>query len=470
MQGYRFLEHPDGFTIEPPRGDAVTVDLQPWRFLVRSRERADGRVGLCQGSRLVAHVGVLVVRDRLVPYEGDASTPYRRILNRSMALATAKALRPEIDRQRRRLLAKVDPTVLAVQRAVLGNGGEYPEMVLGDEALYRDRYLVHDILTYPAAAIAVAYVWEWLDFRCAIAGRKDAGPEEAAGLVQMLSQWRGLFSPTGTPYRSLDRTLMNLPPRIPGYALCSLRHTVLERPMLNRLELMSLLSRLMYVSNREHLEPEWPTTLSQIRMLQHTREAEVRAAVARFTASTGWVCDPDSDRDLGNFIEFVCDYPQPHAGRLGGLLTKALRRWRQRRQQRAEDFSFDHFSLEEPGGPDTPTALPSIPLPQVEGITFLATVGAVIREGNRLQNCLLDCVDRAFEGSSFLFHIEHRGEQACVEVSPWGEIREAAGPRNADNGAARWGALRLRRWAAGLRAPNYPVLERPGDRVPEEGA
>jgi hypothetical protein len=127
--GYRFLEHTDGFTIEHRRCDAVTIYLQPWTFVVYSREREVPRFGLCQGSQLISYVAAQFVIDRLFPCEGDESTPYRQMVNRSIVRATANELRSEIHRQRRRLLAKVDPTVLAVQRAVLTNGGEYSPVI-----------------------------------------------------------------------------------------------------------------------------------------------------------------------------------------------------------------------------------------------------------------------------------------------------------------------------------------------------
>ena len=39
-----------------------------------------------------------------------------------------------------------------------------------------------------------------------------------------LRGWRHLLSPTGRSYRSLDRTLMNLPAGVPGDLVCLLAH------------------------------------------------------------------------------------------------------------------------------------------------------------------------------------------------------------------------------------------------------
>ncbi len=72
--------------------------------------------------------------------------------------------------------------------------------------------------------------------------------------------------------------------------------------------------------------------------------------------------------------------------------------------------------------------------------------GQVLEEGQRMGHCIENYAAPAVAGECFLFHIDHRGESASVEVGCDGSVRQTAGPGNRDNHAARWGAQRLRTW------------------------
>src|SRR5262245_38214677 len=72
---------------------------------------------------------------------------------------------------------------------------------------------------------------------------------------------------------------------------------------------------------------------------------------------------------------------------------------------------------------------------------------------------------------SYLFHVEHAGEHASVEVGEDGRVRQAFGPRNQCNDAAQWGAQALSRCGsqfprlATLGVPLLDALEAPVSRV-----
>src|SRR5262249_3872495 len=133
----------------------------------------------------------------------------------------------------------------------------------GESALYQERYLVQDILRYPAAAIAVRNAWTLsrdlplarlhgseqarelrklarsMGLTLHVAASLPEGPSVQVQL-ECLKDWKALFSDTGYAYRSLNRTLMNLPGRAPHRLVCNLRKSHLERPIDSRLELLAV--------------------------------------------------------------------------------------------------------------------------------------------------------------------------------------------------------------------------------------
>jgi hypothetical protein len=102
-------------------------------------------------------------------------------------------------------------------------------------------------------------------------------------------------------------------------------------------------------------------------------------------------------------------------------------------------------------------------------VRFLDTVGAICAEAERMQHCVATYVDLAVGGNCYLFHVEHKGEEATVEVGCEGAVRQAQGPRNQRIRAARWGKRVLEYWAAGFPpglAGHGPVAEGADEGVP----
>jgi hypothetical protein len=94
-------------------------------------------------------------------------------------------------------------------------------------------------------------------------------------------------------------------------------------------------------------------------------------------------------------------------------------------------------------------------------VRFLATVGEVVSEGERMRHCIASHADDAVRGRAFLFHIEHEGAVASFEVDPDGDILQAAGPGNTTNPAVEYGLGRLQAWASGFHRPRHPRPRRP---------
>lgn len=363
----------------------------------------------------------------------------------------SRAIARVIRAQRDRLLAKVDPTVVAVQHAVFLATHDHTDLA-EHEALYREPYIVRDVLNYRAAAIALYRVGAdlWPEGIAvppkAFEARMSPPPEER---IHALRNWRGLFSPSGAPYRSLDRTLMNLPSAIPVYLTCYLRSVKLERPIVSPLVLKAVLYRVANACDSIGRAPS-VVAANQIRILQHATEDELRGAVAHVAVYTG--SPLNNNRHVRQLVQLISDYPEPHHGRLGGLLKKAIR-WDKCRYCNPQILQE---VLDELDGAATPTARPPIPPPAVPGITFLSTVGEIIEEGVRMRHCIAEEASSAVDGHSHFFHIERHGELASIEVDSDGEVTQASGPRNCQNGATRWGAMWLRIWGRKL----HPMLQR----------
>lgn len=442
---YRFAEIHNGFRIEHPRRAAVDIQLIPWTLKVSGGQGDPARIGLPQRRSLTQ-----AVAQRLFALPNIAPTNDTQILRESMAIGS------ELHRRLDLLLADVDRDILAVQERSLAFTSRVVPLA-EDPALYRHLHLVSDILRYEPAAIAFTHYdselwphflktrllspedrghqrsdWEWAALVPPVG---DSFPAEA--VVANLCNWRGLFSPDGMSYRSLDRTLMNLPPGIPPKLLCQLRCVRLERPIRSRVKLLALLVCLAH--RIQLLAPGHGSP-----MLQRSTQAEIRRALKHIGDATQRSLREDSEDDLVFALKYLADYPEPHFGRLGGLADKAIRWHRDAPLREAEQ------TIAALGGPEQATELPPIPLPDDPGITFLDTVGALLHEGRRMSHCIASRARAAVAGECFLFHIEYGGEQASAEVGRNGELRDCVGPWNGYNIAADWAHQKLSAWAAAL--------------------
>jgi len=463
-----FTAGAQGFRINHLYRYPVSVELQPWLFVVSNDAQPPQQCSLYDGPRLTA----LIARSLLgvdAPPVDTANVLAKR------ATQVEHKIQADVYAQRWRLLANVDPLVHQIHYRVGRIAGRVSPLA-GSGAFYENRYLVRDVLNYRAAAIAFAYLdselsRRWFDTRPSNVGsfspwervrvkacnapasdlpaavqQPQGGPpalDSVEAQLAAMSQWRGLFSPTGAPYRSLNRTLMNLPEEVPPDLVCQLNRIRLERPITNRLELTMLLLR---ASAPEDANPE--AAQSQLRIFHHATAGEIECAIRRIAAATDRQLSSRRLEDLRFVIKYLGDYPEPHGGNLSGLAEQALRWHHHAHERRARERVVANL-----GGEAKPTARPPIPLPKILGVTFLSTVGAIVAEGARMKHCIATRAADAVKGRCFLFHIDFRGERASVEVSAAGEVVDAEGPGNTDNEAARWGALRLRRWAAGLRRP-----------------
>jgi hypothetical protein len=246
-----------------------------------------------------------------------------------------------------------------------------------------------------------------------------------------MQNWRGLFSPTGQSYTSLNRTLMNLPGGVSHHVVCGLRRILLERPVTDRVEFTVAV-----------LSAEFARIINQLVLHRATR-SQVERALRRVAAAIHTPLTSRRTGDLRTLVGYLADYPERHQGKLYGLADQAVR-WHRHIYQCQIDEVLAQY------GGDHPVALPSIPLPNHPGIRFLGRISEIVLEGREMRHCIASYAKKSLAGDSFLFHVEYKNEVASVEVDRRGRVMQAYGPEDRRNGAARWGERVLRKWGRGF--------------------
>lgn len=178
------------------------------------------------------------------------------------------------------------------------------------------------------------------------------------------------------------------------------------------------------------------------------QEKDIRSAAKLYVSHTriGKV-DFRKNMIYQNIVIFVSDYVRhqegEHKGSLTGLMRKSIQWHREHR----------YAQLKSVFGDDKETAKPPLFLMEAtvskKDIVFLDTVAAVRQEGVLMGHCVASYADRAVQGYCYLFHIEHCGEMATVEIAPIYyamnkaqlpklTLRQSHGPHNKPNKASKW--------------------------------
>jgi len=383
--------------IEGQNRNTVFVHLNPTGFAVQYSSRGNTSttrwVGFFDYYRLSREV-VQGLMWFWVPPERDCR-PFPGL--HAWALEqTGKAIGQRLHAWYKQALREASEEALKVHRAAFAATLTTPELALSGE-LYEERYIVKDIISHrsAAAAMTVLEAFSALEIRLAeekirtspefavlsklvnLAGvelKVSTVPRERPRLrslstdeqLSMMESWRGLFSPTGEPYRSLDRTLMNLPGGVPPRLLPYLKLVHLSRPVSSRAELAVLTLYLqMSVAARGN---------------RLNQDVFANANAERIRRSMGLVADhvrrPLSVRRTMDFrflVGFLTDYPHEHRGNIVGLTEKSIR-WHRCEQEREVEKTLSRL------GGDKPTKGPPAPLPVGDGVEFLSTVGGGARK------------------------------------------------------------------------------------------
>jgi hypothetical protein len=373
---------------------------------------------LCDRYGLVSAIADCLMSEWIPPFKTwgagdvdmcDLEYDPRAWLPEWLVTQTSRAIAKRVSAQAIRLLADANPTIMQIHRAVFSATFGYNiNEVIMEEELYKDKYLVKDLESYRAAQIAAGFVKS----------------------LQELVEWRSLFRPPdAAPYKALNKTLNNLPAGVPARLLFALSSFILPRPVTNRCELIATIS----AHNTIHFN-----------VFAHATSGEIGESMRKVGRYLHYDFNPRRWREIRGAVKYVCDFPEPHNGRLGGLTDKAIR-WHRDGQARIIQNAVSQL------GHDTPLARPPIPLPKVAGVRFLETVGDVCSEAEEMGHCIASYAKRAVQGECYLFHVEYGQDTASVEVSPNGSVRQSQGPQNQQNEATKLGSQVLSRWGKQLR-------------------
>src|SRR5690606_16662118 len=228
-----------------------------------------------------------------------------------------------------RLLEKVPDLIRQAQKAIFAAYPTQDPDIVFWTGFYEDEFWLQDIINYRAAALVPHIMDYW---------QGDFSFD--------WSNWMGLYSYNNQAYTSLRRTLMNLPGNIPPHILSNMSLLELERPITDRVELVSLLSAVTPFDSR-HANV----------FMYATREQLLRAF--RKVADHLRQDKPLSTRKITNIVSpviYIVDYPDVHQGNVVGLAEKSIR-WHRHLQEHRTARTIDEL------GGDRPTALPPAVLP-----------------------------------------------------------------------------------------------------------
>jgi len=429
-----------GVTFDAGRGHAVRVDQHDDGWLVRSRDRAPaffsaGPHGLHAAATAVRALALQGPR-RPVPQRHAADLFTRDVATvdvDDVGAVHATLLHAWIGRARSR-----QPSC-----APLFDGRATPRALVlcGAPAFLDDRWLVADALRFRAARAVFVDV----------DGLTDQHP--SLPLVERLHaarDWRRLLCADGAAgvRRALhatiemisasDRANGDLPPVEDDAVdarldddIRALRFLSLVRPVpgLRHLALLGEMVRAVPRAHRPALGPR----LALVQLASHDELDEI---LDEAHAHFGFDDEPMLVHSLATLLVRGTDVPVRGGARalaraaFATLLTPTTPRVR------------------EPE--DVPVQEPPIPAPRHPGITFLSTTMAIFREGARMHHCVATRIPDALDGSAFLFHVEHAGARATIEVDSDGDVVEAQGPCNRDNAAARYARAVFARWGLGF--------------------
>lgn len=378
---------------------------------------------------------------------------------------TRKTFCKIISAQFKRIRLKLDPTVIEVQKAVFRSTMKAGEIAI-NPIFYKlaSKFLLKDIISYRPAAVALRYIASPLamykfslpaedveKFEKHLAHLDVANtvyPVPMHGLpmnhaIQLLEDWKTLYSPDRIPYTALNKTLMNCP-AVSAFTLGRLHKCFLERPLLKRLELML------------NIECN-PQSRHRKVMIQST-ETDIKKSLRLVASATRRDLHSLKSTSILFLTRYLDDYPDQHSdGKISGLARKSIR-WHQEQASRTRDEIISKFG-------QMVFPLPPIPLPKIQddkiNLRFLSSVAEVALEAETMGHCIGNYVDKAMNGESFLFHLDHlpSGTSASIEVNSMGEVVQSCGPRNCTNKATTIGARLLRSWARNIKANgSFPML------------
>lgn len=250
-----------------------------------------------------------------------------------------------------------------------------------------------------------------------------------------LDNWRKIFEHQDGSNKSLNKTLDNWPRGISGDLVWALRKIKLREPITNRTKLIMTLAA---AENNYHnalnviVNTDPKKLVKTFKKYKKDSERQVNQRLSSVSLR-GY-------KNMRGFLDIIGDYPEVHHGEIATLYERA-KEWHNR-PDRYRGWA---------GGYDTTlnkdVATAKLPqMPEIKGVTFLATVGDVIAEGKKMHHCIASYAERAVKGDYYLFHCEHDGEAASIAITPNGNIHQCYGPCNQKNSASEYAEREFQKW------------------------
>ena len=479
-KSYRVIETSKGFSVEGGSDRVkVNISLKDAHWLLEDElGMHQVKFGFFEVTKLAKEAAKIILE-----YDVDKviDPDIKHIDKHRSTFLLSKFLCKIVSIQLKRLKPKINPTILDVQRAIFTSSMGCGKLAM-DSQFYTtaSKYLLSDILKYRPAAVATRYLGEQLaldyfsvedsdlDLADVEKGYHKFFVEACGGAehqnefdrkhwrnyyqcvpyeqrttlpfgrcVELLENWKLLYSPDRTSYTALNKTLMNCPAVSPRLLL-KLREGFLSRPIFNRIELMVNL--------------ESAKLLRHKKILSQSSEAEVLKALKLLRNATHNALSTRSANSISYLVGYINDYRADFQGRLVELVRRSVR-WHREQALIKKENAMELYG-------NRPAAIPPIPLPESNEklkVRFLDTVEAISIEGEKMMHCIATYIDKALSGDSYLFHIDHleTGQVASVEVDRFGRVIQSRGPENFINTAAKQGESLLKEWGKKIFA-NHP--------------
>ncbi len=277
-------------------------------------------------------------------------------------------------------------------------------------------YAIEDVTKYIPACLF--YINDHFYDRENRGGDDDWIPGRNIKLSEV-GDWKQFYSVDGRTYSQLNKTLMLIKYPVRFDILGKLRRIKLERPILSRTELYSILA-----VNARFRPIVWKSSKKDILdAVKYFNKLNNRKILCR---------KYDAFHD---FWQQMNDYPDPYNGTLKGLVKRSFD-W-----HRVENQARMVARTKKAGyTPETLTAIPPIDLTKLDkSVKLIKNVGELHDEGAQMGHCVASYASSAVKGYSYIFSISREGERATVELcsNPW-QINQSRGPHNQANKASKW--------------------------------
>jgi hypothetical protein len=230
--------------------------------------------------------------------------------------------------------------------------------------------------------------------------------------LTLINNWRNYYSYNFETYRALDVTLNFFPRKIPLAGYLKLLKFKLERPITNRLELISTLSSSESKKNKE--------------ILKYSKSNDIKRAFDIYSRARHR--NPDYlFSSISKFFSFICINEKKHNGNIVGLIRKIIHFPNEKNQEL--DYNRE-LKLPE-----------NFDIPNNHSIRFLSFIDEIEDEGMIMNHCVGMYISEALYGEFFFFHVNYNDFHATVALDKHGDIIEIQGPDNQYNEAVNYAEL-----------------------------